>query len=230
MIRGKCPLCGSLVSASEAKSYSRLACNKCHTDLHVGKDGSFVIGEPPDVDLQYQDLKREIRHLAGQFPTRKVVTGLAVLLILGLGLYSLFGPVDRLDSVAEQAARAIADDDQVTLESLAVPGTTDNLRRWYEAVHPQLVQDRQKWGGKAEAVETHVAQEDQVQRKGAVGVSIHPVLTGARDVSLADPSQATAAAETPFEQATDWTLTRWGHWKLDGRATYARVLSATAAR
>lgn len=129
MIRGKCPLCGSLVSASEAKSYSRLACNKCHTDLHVGKDGSFVIGEPPDVDLQYQDLKREIRHLAGQFPTRKVVTGLAVLLILGLGLYSLFGPVDRLDSVAEQAARAIADDDQVTLESLAVPGTTDDLRR-----------------------------------------------------------------------------------------------------
>ncbi len=230
MNRGNCPLCGSLVRAKDLKPYSRLACGKCHADLHLGKDGDLKIGGPPDVDAQFQELKREIRQKVEGFPARKVVTVSATLLVLGLGLYQLFGPAERLDSVAEKAARAIADNDSRTLESLAAPGTADDLRRWYEAVRPRLAQLRQGWGGKTEAVEAHVAQEDRDQHKGAVGVSIHPVMNGARDVSLADPSVATAGAETTFDEATDWTLTRWGRWKIDGRATVARISPTTAAR
>jgi hypothetical protein len=230
MTLGNCPLCGSLVRAKGVKPYSRLTCSKCHADLHLRKDGGLAIGDPPDVDQQFQELKREVRQLARQFPTRKVATVVAVLLVLGLGSYQLFGPAERLDSVAEKAAQAIANDDPKALESLAAPGTTDDLRRWYDAVHPKLVQFREQWGAKSEAVEARVAQEDRDQHRGAVSVSIHPILSGARDVSLADPAQATAAAAVPFEQATDWTLTRWGRWKLDGRATNARLSPTTVAR
>ena len=230
MNRGNSPLCASLVRAKDLKPYSRVTCSKCHADLHLGKDGDLKIGEPPDVDLQFQDLKREIRQKVEAFPTRKVVTISAVLLVLGLGLYQFFGPAERLDSVAEKAARAIADNDPGTLESLAAPGTADDVRRWYQTVQPRLARLRQGWGGKTEAVETHIAQEDKDQHKGAVGVSIRPVMSGARDVSLADPSLATAGASTAFEEATDWTLTRWGRWKLDGRATVARITPTTASR
>ena len=101
-----------------------------------------------------------------------------MLLILGLAWNSLFGPAERLDRVAEKAARALASGDPDALTSLAAPGTEDDVRRRYDTVHPQLVRLREQWRGKAEVVEIHVAQEDREQHKGAVGVSIHPVFNG----------------------------------------------------
>lgn len=225
----KCPLCKSPLGTAEVKPYVRLTCGKCHADLHLGEGGRLVIGNPPDVDERYRELKQEVRQLAGQFPLRKVGAGLALLLALVLGSRYLFGAAERLELVAGAAAQALASDDPAALTSLAAPGTTDDIRRWYDAVHPRLVQLRAQWGAQAEAVEVHVGQEDPDQHKGSVGISINPVSTGARDVSLADPSKATAAPLVPFGELTDWTLTRWGGWKLDGRATYARVAPTTGA-
>lgn len=225
----RCPLCKSPLAAAEAKPYARLTCGKCHADLHLDKGGRLVIGDPPDVEEEYRELKREVQRLANRFPLRKVVAGLALLLALVLVSRYLFGAAERLELVAEAAAQALASDDPAALTSLAAPGTADDLRRWYDAVHPRLVQLRAQWDAKAEAVEVHVGQEDPDQHKGSVGISINPVSTGARDVSLADPSKATAAVSVPFGEVTDWTLTRWGGWKLDGRATYARVAPTTEA-
>jgi ribosomal protein S27AE len=230
MNRRQCPLCASQVWLADQRPYSRATCGKCHANLHVGKDGSLLIGDPPDVDKLYQEWKRDARQRAAQIPLRKVFTGLAVLLILGLAWNLLFGPAERLDRVAEKAAQALASGDPDALTSLAAPGTEDDVRRWYDTVHPQLVRLREQWRGKAEAVEIHVAQEDREQHKGAVGVSIHPVFSGARDTSLADPANATASVSTAFEGGIDWTLTRWGRWKLDGRATAAKVLPTIGAR
>ena len=225
----RCPLCKSPLGAAEVKPYARLTCGKCHADLHLDKGGRLVIGKPPDVEERYQELKQDVQRLAGQFPLRKVGAGLALLLALVLGWRYLFGAAERLELVAGSAAQALAGDDPAALTSLAAPGTTDDVRRWYDAVHPRLVQLRAQWGAKAEAVEVHVGQEDPDQHKGSVGISINPASTGARDVSLADPSKATAAPSMPFGEVTDWTLTRWGRWKLDGRATYARVAPTTGA-
>jgi hypothetical protein len=226
----QCPLCASQVWLADQRPYSRATCRKCHANLHAGKDGRLLIGDPPDVDKHYQEWKREARRWAERFPWRKLVKGLAALLVLGLGWNLLFGPAERLDLVAEKAAQSLAGGDPDSLTSLAAPGTEDDVRRWYDTVHPQLVRLRERWQGKAEAVEVRVVQEDQEQHKGAVGVSIHPVFSGARDTSLADPVNATASVSMTFEGATDWTLTRWGRWKLDGRATAAKVLPTIGAR
>jgi hypothetical protein len=225
----RCPLCESPLGTTGLKPYARLTCRKCHADLYLDKAGSLVIGDPPDVDEQFRELKEDVGRLVARFPVRKVAAGLALLLVLVVGARYLFGAPERLEVVAEEAARAIASDDPAALTSFAAPGTTEDVRRWYDVVHARLVQLRAQWGGKAEAVEVHIGQKDPDQHKGSVGIAINPVSSGARDVSLADPSNATAAALTPFGELTDWTLTRWGGWKLDGRATYAKVAPTTEA-
>jgi hypothetical protein len=230
MTLGKCPLCGSRIRAEEMKSSTHLNCGKCHSDLHLGKGGELVLGAAHQPDDDIRELQHKIQRFASEFPTRKVVTALAVLLVLGMAWHYFFGPAERLDSVAEEAARALASNNPAALESLAAEGTTDDVRRWYEAVHPRLDQLRADWGGKTEAVQTVVTQEDREQQKGSVGVAIRPESSGARDVSLANPSEATASATVPFEQVTEWTLTRGGRWKLDGRATLARVPQSNRSR
>ena len=178
MTLGKCPLCGSRIRAEEMKSSTRLNCGKCHSDLHLGKGGVLVLGAAHDPDDDIRELRQKLRRFASDFPTRKVVTALAVVMVIGLGWNFLFGPAERLDLVAEVAARAIADNDPAALESLAAEGTTDDIRRWYEAVHPRLDQLRTDWGGKTEAVKTVVTQENREEQKGSVGVAIQPESSG----------------------------------------------------
>lgn len=223
MSRIACPLCGSPVRVSEAKPYSRLLCKKCHSPFHLNKTGVAVVGSPPDVEIEYQELKQKIHKEVAQFPVRKVVYGLTGLVVLWMVWHTLFRPGEGLEQTAGRAARAVADNAPGSLRSLAASGTADDAARWYEAVHPQLVQAREAWGGKAEAVEAHLAQEDKARRTGSVGVSIHPAAANARDVSLADPTEATASRAPTFDVTTDWVQNRWGRWELDGRATYARV-------
>jgi hypothetical protein len=218
MPRARCPLCESPVRIEEMKPYSRLSCGKCHANLHMSNDRKLLLGDPPDLEKPFQELKHELLRLVGAFPVRKVVTGLAVFLVVVFGLYQLFGPAEQLEVVAEKAARALADGDPDTLKSLAAPDTVEEVRLWYDYAHPKLDRLRKEWGAKAEVVSVHVAQEDKGQHKGSVGIAIQPAVNGVRDVSLADPTNATAGASSAFEEQTDWTLTRWGRWKLDGRA------------
>jgi hypothetical protein len=230
MTLGKCPLCGSRIRAEDMSSTTRLACEKCHSELHMGPGGKLVLGAAHQQDDDIRELKRKIRQFAGDFPTGKVLGVATLLLALGLGWHFLFGPAQRLDSVAEEAARALAGNDPAALESLAADGTAEDVRRWYDVVHPRLDQLRADWAGKIEFVEAVVTQEVPDQRKGSVGVSIRPEMSGGRDVSLANPAEATASATVPFEQVIEWTLTPRGRWKLDGRATLARVSPSNQAR
>jgi ribosomal protein S27AE len=223
MPRARCPLCESPVRIEEMKPYSRLSCGKCHATLHLSKDRRLLLGDPPDVATPIQELQREFRRFVDGIPIRKLVTGLALFLVVVFGLYQLFGPAERLEVAAAKAAQALADGDPDTLESLAAADTSKDVRRWYDSAHPRLVQLRTQWGGRAEVVAAHVSQEDREQRKGSVGIVIQGAVNGARDVSLADPSISTAGASGPFEEVTDWTLSRWGRWRLDGRASLARL-------
>jgi hypothetical protein len=222
---GKCPLCESPIKIEEVRPYARLDCAKCHANLHLDKQGRLVVGEPRQLDDPIEELKQEFKKRASEFPLRKVVIGLAVFLVVVMVAYNLFGPAEQLGPVAEKAAKALADGDPDTLISLAAPDTTDDTRRWYETVHPQLSEYRQHWVGKTEIVQARVERENLDQNKGSVIVSIHPDFSGARDTSLADGanSTASAASSAACETLTDWTLTRWGRWKLDGRATFERV-------
>ncbi len=224
-----CPICGSAVQAPHVDARTRLCCRKCLTPFHRNKDGDVLVGEPrrveyePDeVDRGLAELKEILRDLPKRVPVKRIVVGLAAVLVVGVSGDYLLGPAERLDGAAERAARAFAEGDEHYLESIAAPGTGAELARWFAAAHRRLVQQRARWYAPAEVIEVHVAKEDRSQGRGLVAVSIHPGARTVRDVSLANPAAATASAAAPFNLQTVWARSWWGRWLLDCRDTNER--------
>jgi hypothetical protein len=222
-----CPLCGSRVELRRVAPNTRYVCKKCHSPFHVNKAGTAVVGEPPTIETELAESKQKLQEAMERVPVKKIVTGVvAVVAVLTVG-YLLFGPAQRLESAGEKAAHALADNNASYLKSIAAPGTTDDVGRWFDLVYPRLVQARERWhGGKAEVVESRVGQDNRAEHKGSVTVSIRRVQGPGLDLSLANPSAATASADVPFDVETEWTLSRWGRWQLDGRATLAKAQPA----
>ena len=223
-----CPLCGSRVETPRVEINKRYLCRKCHSPFHVNKAGTAVVGEPPTIESELAESKQKLQamleQLREQVPVKKVVAGVAAVAIVLIAGYMLFGPSERLDRAGEKAARALADNNASYFKSVAAPGTGDDLVRWFDTAYPRLVKARERWlGGKEEVVESHVGQEDREQHKGSVTLLIHRIVGSGIDLSLANPAAATASADTPFEVDTEWTLSRWGHWQLDGHATLAKI-------
>jgi hypothetical protein len=219
-----CPMCGSAVQAPQVDANTCLCCKRCLTPFHRNKYGDVVVGHPrgadgelEEVERELEELKQKLRDLRARIPVKRIVAGLAAVLVVGVCAYYPFGPAERLDRAAERAARAFAEDDEGYLESIAAPGTAAEVARWFAAAHRRLVQQRARWHGPVEVIEVHVAKEDRSRGRGVVGVSIHPGVGTALDVSLADPAAATDSAASPFSVETVWTRTWWGRWMLDGR-------------
>jgi hypothetical protein len=219
-----CPLCGSRIALPHARINTRYTCRKCHSPFHFNKDCTAVVGEPPTIESELAESKQKLQEAMERVPLKPILKGVIALLGVLIVGDMLFGPAERLDHAGEKAAHALAENDASYLKSIAVSGTADDVGRWFDVVYPRLVEARQRWqGGKEEVVESHVGQEDKAQRKGSVTISIHRVLAGGLDLSLANPSAATASADSPADVDTEWTLSRWGRWQLDGRATLAKV-------
>lgn len=220
----ECPVCGSPVRVPNAQTQTRYSCKKCHSPFHLNKSRDVEVGEPPDVDQELEQIKRKLRQNLKRVPVGRVVAGLAASVVVVVGLYYLLGPARRLEGPAEKAGRALAAKDLGALESIAAPGTAADVARWFAEVHPRLVDARAGWFAREEVVEIRIGREDPARREGTVVVSIHPPALGSnRDVSIADPTAATAAPVTPFDVEMVWTLDGWSRWKLDGRETYAKV-------
>jgi hypothetical protein len=219
-----CPLCGSPVRVPRAETNTRYFCKKCHSPFHLNKARVAIVGEPPDVEAELEELKQKLRQNLKRIPVGKVVAGLAAVVVVGVGLYFLSRPAQRLEGPAEKAGQALADKDLGSLKSIAAAGTADDVGRWFDEVQPRLAQARAGWFGRDEVVEVHLGQVDQARRRGEVAVSIHPAALGStRDVSIADPTAATASAAAPLDVEMIWVLDGWGRWKLDGRETYAKA-------
>jgi hypothetical protein len=222
-----CPLCGSRIDLPRVEINKRYTCKKCHSPFHLNKAGTAVVGEPPSIESELAESKQRLQEAMERVPVKKIVIGLAALIIVLIGGYMLFGPAERLESAGEKAGRALAENDASYFQSVAAPGTADDANRWFDSVHARLVQARERWhGGKEEVVESHVGQEDRAVHKGSVTVSVRRVQGTGLDLSLANPSAATASADTPFDVDTEWTLSRWGRWQLDGHATLAKAQPA----
>jgi hypothetical protein len=220
-----CPLCGSRVELPRVETKKRYICRKCHSPFHF-KGGTAVVGEPPTIEVELAESKQKLQEVLEQIPVKKVVTGVVAIVVVLIVGYMLFGPAERLDRAGDRAAHALAENNPSYFKSVAAPGTEDDVSRWFDTVHSQLVNARERWhGGKDEVVESHVGQEDRGASKGSITLGIHHTLGQGFDSSLADPSAATASVDAPFEVDTEWTVGRWGRWQLDGRATYAKVQS-----
>jgi len=219
-----CPLCGSPVKAPNSTPHMRLSCTKCHTPFHLNRKGTAVVGEPPDVEKDVEVLKQKVRESVSTFPVRRVVGGVALVVVSWMLVgYLLRGP-DPLKPAAEEAAKAFAGGDAASLKSIAADGTGDDLARWFDRMHPLLLRQRERWHGKAEVIDVGVGVEDQAARKGSTAFSVHPGTGNARDVSIGIPDQSTENAVGPFDSTMEWVLGRGGHWELDGRAMYQKVL------
>jgi hypothetical protein len=236
VIDPNCPLCGTPARLPRASATTQFVCKKCHTPFYI-KAGRAVVGEARSVSLRsdegvpsVEELEAMKERLQGKLQENlqkvsigKVATWAGAAVAAVVVLYVLLRPAERLDKVAERAGQAFSHDDVSYLKSIAAPGTAEDVVRWFDEVHPRLVQMRERWSKKDEVVDVHVAQEDRDRRTGTVGLSIHPGAGTARDVSLADPSAATAGADVPVDLSTSWTRSRWGGWRLDGRETLARL-------
>jgi hypothetical protein len=204
-----------------------LCCKKCLTPFHRNKHGDIVVGHPhvahdmddlDDLERNLQELKQKFRDLWRRIPVKRIVA----VLVVGVSLMYLFRPAERLDRAAQRAAQALAHDDEHYVESIAAPGTAADVARWFNAAHRRLVQQRARWYEPTEVIEVHVMEEDRSHGRGLVGVSIHPGVGTAQDVTLANPAAATAGASSPFNFETVWTRSWWGRWMLNGRDTNVR--------
>jgi hypothetical protein len=222
-----CPLCGSRVELPHARINTRYTCRKCHSPFHFNKAGTAVVGEPPTIESDLAESKQKLQETLERVPVKKILIGVATLVGVPILGYMLFGPAERLESAGEKTGRALAENDGSYFRSIAAPSTSDDASRWFDTVHARLVQARERWhGGKAEVVESHVGQEDRAARKGSVTVSVRRVQGPGLDLSLANPSAATASADTPFDVDTERTLSRWDRFQFDGRATLAKTQPA----
>lgn len=218
-----CPHCQNRVRLSNPEVNTPYLCKKCYTPFYMNARGVAVVGQPPRVDDEVEALKQQIRQALGRIPKGWVLAGLAMLVVVSVVAYVLRQPVQNLEGFATEAAQALADGDLATLRSFAAPGTAEDVARWYETIHPRLAQARESWSGRAETVEVHLGRVDPAERMGETVLSIQPAVLGStRDVALSGPASVAAEAEAPFNVEAIWTLNRWGRWKLDGRATYAR--------
>src|SRR3982751_3024064 len=98
-----CPLCDSPVRVPHAETNTRYFCKKCHTPFHLNKARTAVVGKPPDVEVELEEIKQKLRQNLKRVPVGKVVAGLAVLVVVCVGLYYLLRPVQSLEGPAEKA-------------------------------------------------------------------------------------------------------------------------------
>ncbi len=220
----KCPLCGSRVRIENSEIYTRFHCSKCHTTSHLNAKRVPVVGNPPDMEQELARLKQEVREKWQRVPLRKILGGLAALVVVYLVISFVFRPASTLDRPAEKAGQALVDNDLAYLQSIAAKGTADDLARWFESIQPTLEMHRASWHGRPEKVDVHLGEEDPDERRKTVVLSIHPAgPSSVRDVTLADPTIAMAPADGTFALVLVWTRSRWGGWKLDGTETYTKT-------
>lgn len=219
-----CPLCGSRVRIPSPEIHTRLHCSKCHTMFHLNSDRVAVVGNPPDPEQDFVRLKQEVREKIERIPVKKVVGGLVAVILIYLTFSFVMRPAPTLERPAEKAGQALLNEDLSYLQSIAASGTDEDVTRWYESIQPQLNQFRSTWDGRDEAVDVHVDESDEDKTQRRVVISIHPAgPSSVRDISLADPSVASAPAAGSFDVLMVWTRSRWGGWNLDGQETYSTI-------
>ncbi|MCA1685800.1 MAG: hypothetical protein LC745_07390 [Planctomycetia bacterium] len=228
MVTLNCPLCGSTVRAPSDRPNEQLSCKKCHSPFYLDRNRNAVVGVPPGVERDVDEIKQKVKEKLEGFPVKQAVGGLALLLVVGAALSYLLRPADPLQPAALKAAQAFADDKLDDLKAMAAPGTEADLTRWFNDSRPQFLSLRERWQGKPEVVEVGIAAEDKERRVGATSFAVHPGTGNARDVSLTGPGEMLAGAIAGFDGAMNWTLSPRGHWEIDGRATYQTLHPATA--
>jgi hypothetical protein len=168
-----------------------------------------------------------IGDLKGSLPAvsiRTVLLGVAAI-VVGGGLYMLWmKPPEPLADRARLTAERFADDDLAYLKAIASSDTVDDVVRWFDAKHPELMKSRDTWQTKGTKVEVTVIGEDRKERRGEALAFIYPRSEGSarsnQVVEAANAANPTATAPAqPMSLKLHWVLDGSGRWRLDGRST-----------
>jgi len=239
MIDLACPSCGRAGSIPREKINTRLNCKKCHVVFHVNTAGRALLGEPHVEPQKPEHHHHEGLHLPSlpsfegldglkdglpQVSLRSLGVGAAAIAILGGLFMFLTKPPESLADSARRTAERFADDDLTYLKQIATSETIDDVVRWFDTVHPQLVKSRERWKSREANVQVMVIGEDPKQRKGEAQAFIYPAGATSRVSAIAAAADSTATAASPAgQQPIDlrlhWVLDRNGTWRLDGLQT-----------
>ncbi|AGA30258.1 zinc ribbon domain-containing protein [Singulisphaera acidiphila] len=237
MIELACPSCGRAGSIPREKINTRLTCKKCHIVFHVNTTGRALVGEPHVEPPKAEPRHHEGLHLPSfesleglteSLPTvspRSLGVGAAALsVVVGLFLF-LTKPPESLADSAQRTAERFANDDLIYLKQIATSETIDDVVRWFDAVHPQLVKNREQWKSREARIQVMVIGEDHNQRKGEAQAFIYPAgeaghVNAIATAAASTTTTATSAQQQPIDLRLHWVLDRKGTWKLDGLQTF----------
>jgi len=245
MIDLACPSCGRAGSIPREKINTRLNCKKCHVVFHVNTAGRALLGEPHVEPQKSDHHHHEGLHLPNlpslpsfeldslkdglpQVSPRSLGVGVAVIAVLGGLFMFLTKPPESLADSAQRTAERFANDDLAYLKQIATSETIDDVVRWFDTVHPQLVKSRERWKSKEASIQVMVIGEDPRLRKGEAQAFIYPAGATSRVAAIAaaadsTASNASAAGQQPIDLRLHWVLDRKGNWRLDGLQTYQAV-------
>lgn len=239
MIELACPSCGRAGSIPREKINTRLICKKCHIAFHVNAAGRTLLGEPHVAPPKPEHHTLEALHLPS-LPTfdgfdglkdglpkislRSLGIGVAAIAVLGgLVMFLTRAPESLADS-ARRTAERFANDDLAYLKQVATTETIDDVVRWFDAVHPQLVKSREQWKGREANIQVMVIGEDLRQRKGEAQAFIYPAGPAGHVAKIATAAEASTSVSSTTVQPIDlrlhWILDRDGTWRLDGAQTF----------
>ena len=236
MIDLACPSCGRAGSIPREKINTRLTCKKCHSVFHVNTTGRTLVGEPHVEPPKAEHHHHEGLHLPSfesldglteslpKVSLRSLGVGVAAIAVVG-GLFMFFTrPPEGLAASAQRTAERFANDDLIYLKQIATSETIDDVVRWFDAVHPQLVKNREQWKSREARIQVMVIGEDRNQRKGEAQAFIYPAGPAGHVsaiTSAVDSTTSTAASvQQPVDLKLHWVLDRNGTWKLDGLQTF----------
>ncbi len=238
MLELACPNCGRMGTVAREKINTRFLCRKCHMPFYLNAQGRAFPGDPPIVPgspagggseeaiphRKHERQPAERGRLRGD--REEAVGGLGqggrrrvlVAIVFGWGLWHyLSKPAAGLAEDVEKAAMAMAADDLGYLKSISTPESVADTVKWYDAVHPRFVKARKEWGGRSPSADV-MASEDRAGRQGSSEAAIHAP-TG---TASASPGAAPGATAMPLNLYMVWSLDDEGHWKLNGKETFAR--------
>jgi hypothetical protein len=230
MIELTCPSCGRAGSIPKDRVNTRLTCKNCRKVFHVNAAGRALLGEPRvDVSKTEAPTSREgptlpsfenmgsIRETFSGVSSKSLGVILGILVVVAGAWWLMNQAPESLEVVAKETAQKFAEDDLAYLKTIASSDTVDDVVRWFDTVHPQLVKSREQWKTKQASVQVTVIDEDRRTRRGEAQAFVMPNTGPAHAASIAKEAEATAPQE-PMTLKLHWVL-NGTHWRLNGQQT-----------
>jgi hypothetical protein len=243
MIDMKCPACGAEGRVPSDKVNTRLVCRKCLKVFHLTPSGRALLGEPAPAASgammakeaaidSAQEVEQWLDKLRSRL-TSPATLGIAAALVL-LAVVAAFLSTRKTETLQERVikvANAAVKGDLPTIRSLATTGTADDAVKWYDTVHPQCDELRQRLGTNKLLVEVNIKQQEGAQGPSEIVARLDTEEQLDRrslnmpDATISVPTTRSAVVSLPMS----WRTEGWSGWKMDGKRSLELAAAGPAS-